>query len=103
MAKLFSPPKLPATPEFQAAPETAAAPAETKPAATSPAATATPATPAAPAEQPTATTTTPDAAKTLELNLARRERGRTGTVLTSWRGVLEPGALAPVRKNLLGE
>jgi hypothetical protein len=100
MAKLFSPPKLPATPEFQAAPETAAVPAETKPAATSPAAMATP---AAPAEQPTATATTPDAAKTLELNLARRERGRTGTVLTSWRGVLEPGALAPVRKNLLGE
>ncbi|MBI1208469.1 MAG: hypothetical protein GC191_14440 [Azospirillum sp.] len=40
--------------------------------------------------------------------LARRSRGVSGTVLTSWRGVVEPGAFElnaalPQRKRLLGE
>ena len=41
-----------------------------------------------------------------EQALARRERSVSGTVLTSWRGVLQPaasGSAAPVRKRLLGE
>lgn len=38
-----------------------------------------------------------------EQSLLRRAAGRAGTVLTGWRGVLAPGALAPARKTLLGE
>jgi hypothetical protein len=41
-----------------------------------------------------------------EQALARRDRSVSGTVLTSWRGVLQPtatGTAAPVRKRLLGE
>ena len=41
-----------------------------------------------------------------EQALARRDRSVSGTVLTSWRGVLQPtatGSAAPVRKRLLGE
>lgn len=38
-----------------------------------------------------------------EQSLLRRATGRAGTVLTGWRGVLAPGALAPARKTLLGE
>ncbi|WP_207762399.1 hypothetical protein [Niveispirillum lacus] len=38
-----------------------------------------------------------------EQSLLRRSAGRAGTVLTGWRGVLAPGALAPTRKTLLGE
>lgn len=38
-----------------------------------------------------------------ERSLLRRASGRAGTVLTGWRGVLTPGALAPSRKSLLGE
>lgn len=38
-----------------------------------------------------------------EQSLLRRSTGRAGTVLTGWRGVLAPGALAPARKTLLGE
>lgn len=38
-----------------------------------------------------------------ERSLLRRAAGRAGTVLTGWRGVLAPGALAPTRKRLLGE
>ncbi|QJE74554.1 hypothetical protein HHL28_17115 [Aerophototrophica crusticola] len=38
-----------------------------------------------------------------ERSLLRRGLGRAGTVLTSWRGVLAPGSLAPRRKSLLGE
>src|SRR5687768_14499209 len=103
MAKLFSSPKLPALPAIQAAPEVTPPPAAPAlPAEPEPTATAAVTTTAL-TEQLAATSTVPDSVKALELTLARRERGRTGTVLTSWRGVLEPGALAPVRKNLLGE
>lgn len=35
--------------------------------------------------------------------LARRRRGRAGLIATSERGALAPGALAPLRKSLLGE
>lgn len=38
-----------------------------------------------------------------EQSLLRRATGRAGTVLTSLRGVLTPGTLAPARKTLLGE
>ncbi len=38
-----------------------------------------------------------------EDTVRRRTRGRTGTVRTSWRGVLDPNALLPARKSLLGE
>lgn len=38
-----------------------------------------------------------------ERSLLRRTSGRAGTVLTGWRGILTPGALAPARKSLLGE
>ncbi len=38
-----------------------------------------------------------------ERSLLRRAGGRAGTVLTGWRGILTPGALAPSRKSLLGE
>jgi len=36
-------------------------------------------------------------------NLVRRNRGRLGTVLTSFRGILTPNDLTPYRKTLLGE
>jgi hypothetical protein len=48
----------------------------------------------------------PDAlnpAEAAERSLLRRAAGRSGTVLTSLRGVLAPGGLAPQRKRLLGE
>jgi hypothetical protein len=41
-----------------------------------------------------------------EQALARRDRSISGTVLTSWRGVLQPtasGSASPARKRLLGE
>jgi len=44
---------------------------------------------------------TPDAAA--EAAQGQRARSRLGTIATSWRGVLDPGALMPVRKSLLGE
>ena len=59
-----------------------------------------------------ADTTTPavksetDPTVAAEQALARRERSVSGTVLTSWRGVLQPtatGSAAPARKRLLGE
>ena len=63
----------------------------------------------------TATTTTPatpvvksetDSIVAAEQALAKRDRSISGTVLTSWRGVLQPtatGSSAPARKRLLGE
>jgi hypothetical protein len=62
----------------------------------------------------TATTTTPtpavksetDPTVAAEQALAKRDRSVSGTVLTSWRGVLQPtasGSAAPARKRLLGE
>lgn len=61
--------------------------------------------------QPTSTATTTttssdsgDAGLTAgETSLLRRAGGRAGTIATGWRGILLPGALAPARKNLLGE
>ena len=44
---------------------------------------------------------TPDAAA--EAAQGQRARSRLGTIATSWRGVLDSGALMPVRKSLLGE
>jgi hypothetical protein len=41
-----------------------------------------------------------------EQALAKRDRSVSGTVLTSWRGVLQPtatGSAGPARKRLLGE
>jgi hypothetical protein len=41
-----------------------------------------------------------------EQALAKRDRSISGTVLTSWRGVLQPtatGSAGPARKRLLGE
>ena len=52
-------------------------------------------TPAAEAEK--------DPAKAAEALVQRRNRGRAGTVQTSWRGALDAGALVPLRKRLLGE
>lgn len=53
-----------------------------------------------PAMATTSTVSPPTAA---EQSLLRRSTGRAGTILTGWRGVLAPGALAPARKTLLGE
>ncbi|MGQ3046061.1 MAG: hypothetical protein ACT6Q8_13640 [Niveispirillum sp.] len=70
------------------------------------------ATAAAPAATPAVTTPATITAPTVsgatgptagEQSLLRRATGRAGTVLTGWRGVLAPGALAPTRKTLLGE
>lgn len=44
-----------------------------------------------------------DPGRASERSLLRRATGRSGTVLTSWRGLLAPGAFAPRRKSLLGE
>lgn len=44
----------------------------------------------------------PDAVPALP-QLVSRERGRIGTVATSWRGVLGANGGVPRRKNLLGE
>jgi hypothetical protein len=35
--------------------------------------------------------------------LRRRNRGRIGTIATSWRGVLQPRAPGVRRKTLLGD
>ncbi len=35
--------------------------------------------------------------------MQRRERGLSGTVQTSWRGLLTPDSALPKRKQLLGE
>lgn len=85
LARLVSAPKPRAV--TVAAPTTMAA---TAPAAITPAAVAPPAN--------SASGPTPG-----EQSLLRRATGRAGTVLTGWRGVLAPGALAPTRKTLLGE
>ncbi len=36
-------------------------------------------------------------------DLLRRSRGRAGTILTGFRGLLESSGSAPARKSLLGE
>lgn len=89
MARLISSPK----------PRTAALPA--KP----PLAPAVPAAPVAPVPVavPASAVPAPDPDAEAERSLLRRSAGRAGTVLTSWRGVLTPGAYAPVRRRLLGE
>ncbi|AWK87586.1 hypothetical protein [Azospirillum thermophilum] len=45
----------------------------------------------------------PDPAAVAERALERRSRSTAGTVLTSWRGILDLNALSPRRKSLLGE
>ncbi len=52
---------------------------------------------------PSATEEEKDPAKAAEALIQRRNRGRVGTVQTSWRGALDVGALVPLRKRLLGE
>lgn len=66
---------------------------------------AAPAAPPAPAPATVTTAPIPAASGPTpgEQSLLRRATGRAGTVLTGWRGVLAPGALAPARKTLLGE
>lgn len=89
MARLISSPK----------PRRAALPATPPPAPPVPAAPAAP----TPVAVPTSTGAAPDPDAEAERSLLRRSAGRAGTVLTSWRGVLTPGAYAPVRRRLLGE
>jgi hypothetical protein len=62
----------------------------------------------APAPTPTTSVVKPetDPIVAAEQALAKRDRSVSGTVLTSWRGVLQPtatGSSAPARKRLLGE
>lgn len=52
---------------------------------------------------PTPTPSEPSPEQAAEPAYTRRDRGLVGTVATSWRGVLLPGAAAPPRKRLLGE
>jgi len=110
MAKMFSPPKQPtvtvtttstSTPVISSVSDTVSTPAPT------PTPTVTTTTAPTTTTTPTTTVATPetDPAQAAELSLARRERSINGTVLTSWRGVLQQtgsGAL-PARKRLLGE
>ncbi|UKJ71853.1 hypothetical protein [Azospirillum brasilense] len=56
-----------------------------------------------PVTRPSATEEEKDPAKAAEALIQRRNRGRAGTVQTSWRGALDVGALVPLRKRLLGE
>ncbi|MGR0187989.1 hypothetical protein [Azospirillum aestuarii] len=84
-----------ATPWWNTVPEPAA-PVVEPPAPTVPPA-ADPATPAPATEEEK------DPAKAAEALIQRRNRGRAGTVQTSWRGALDVGALVPLRKRLLGE
>lgn len=85
LARLVSAPKPRTAAVAAAAPSAVATPAVATPAAIVP---------------PTSTVTGTTAG---EQSLLRRATGRAGTVLTGWRGVLAPGALAPARKTLLGE
>ncbi|ACJ00680.1 hypothetical protein [Rhodospirillum centenum] len=91
MARLISSPK----------PRRAPLPATPPPAPPAPAAPAAPAPVAVPGT--TAASPSPDPDVEAERSLLHRSAGRAGTVLTSWRGVLTPGAYAPVRRRLLGE
>ena len=134
MAKMFTPPKAPAAVTTKApvvtpvtatpatttvtAPTPVAPVVETKrvvadPVPVTPDPVPPPVTP--PKVVDTATTTTPatpvvkpetDPIVAAEQALAKRDRSVSGTVLTSWRGVLQPtatGSSAPARKRLLGE
>ncbi|MBJ7414764.1 MAG: hypothetical protein JHC88_04745 [Niveispirillum sp.] len=85
LARLVSAPKPRGAAVAAAAPSVVATPAVATPATVVP---------------PASTVTGPTAG---EQSLLRRTTGRAGTVLTGWRGVLAPGALAPARKTLLGE
>ncbi|MBY0396673.1 MAG: hypothetical protein K2X91_09435 [Thermoleophilia bacterium] len=64
---------------------------------------ATTVTPAVVAPATTPTTPAPDPEKAAETAIQRRTRSRIGTVVTSWRGVLNPDTAVPGRKRLLGE
>jgi hypothetical protein len=136
MAKMFTPPKAPAVVTTTApvvtpvtatpattivtAPTPVAPVVETKPVVTDPVPVTPDPAPVPPPVTPpkvvdTATTSTPttpvvkpetDPIVAAEQALAKRDRSVSGTVLTSWRGVLQPtatGSSAPARKRLLGE
>ncbi len=49
------------------------------------------------------TPTEDDVSQARTENLLKRSRGRTGTILTSFTGILEPNDVRPSRKSLLGE
>jgi hypothetical protein len=94
MARLISPPKPRVPAQAPAVPPTAVILTA-----------ATPATrPAMPSMNGNAGEAAIDAATqaAAERNLLRRAAGRSGSVLTGWRGILAPGAFAPARKRLLG-
>src|SRR3954469_18952551 len=136
MAKMFSPPKAPTVVTTTSAPAVTATPVTTPTTTPTTTTVTTPApvvvapvvAPPRPAPDPdpvpvvdstpkvvdttTTPTTTPvvkpetDPTVAAEQALARRDRSVSGTVLTSWRGVLQPtatGSAVPARKRLLGE
>lgn len=105
MAKLFSMPKVPQ-------PTAAPAPSVTRPAPEPPPGPApdpapdpvrTPDPPAQPGPEPEPADGPGGDALPAVPRLIPRERGRVGTVATSWRGVLAANGGLPRRKNLLGE
>ena len=59
--------------------------------------------PSAPSTPSTPSESSPDAAEQRRDNLLRRGRGRFGTVLTSFRGLLGLADNSGQRKTLLGE
>ena len=80
MGRLFSPPKIPQTPIRTPAP--------------------------APVTPPEPENTEPDTPTPEEMRAQKivdRNRGRRGTIKTSFRGVLSENDLQPQRKSLLGE
>ncbi len=62
-----------------------------------------PSTESSPAPPPVTTPDPQEAAKQRIENVLRRSRSALGNILTSFRGVLASGNIAPTRKNLLGE
>ncbi|HEV7371350.1 hypothetical protein [Arenibaculum sp.] len=100
MAKLFSMPKVPQ-------PTAAPAPSATRPApdpapVPAPEPPGTPDPPPQPGPEP-GRADGPGGDAPPVPRLIARERGRVGTVATSWRGVLAANGGLPRRKNLLGE
>jgi hypothetical protein len=57
----------------------------------------------APVATPATTDLTPDIAPDLGNGISERQRGRTSTITTSFRGVLNDTALDVPRRTLLGE
>jgi hypothetical protein len=94
MGKIFSPPKMPSAPTIIY--ESAAA-------KTTPTADTTASDSSTPPSSSTGDTPEPTLDELRVQDILTRSRGRLGTIGTSFRGVLEPNTLAPVRKTLLGE